>query len=165
MNNKQIIETQMELQGDLDAVGRRLLAVLQEDARLSYNALARRVGLSPPAVAERVRRMEEAGLIAGYRADVDPARAGLPVIAFLRLLCPGDRQQAVRRLAIDLPRVLECHHVTGEDCFIIKVAAPSIAALEDIVDRFREHGRTISSIALSTVVADKPIVPPGRPRE
>ncbi len=152
----------LRTESELDDLGRKLLAVLQEDARLSFSALGRRVGLSPPAVAERVRRMEQAGLITGYRAMVDPASAGLAITAFLRVLCSGERYQAVRQLAADLPDVLECHHVTGEDCFFIKVAVPSVEALEMVVDRFRAHGRTISSVALSAVVGGKEIVPPGR---
>ena len=154
----------LRTESTLDDLGRKLLAVLQEDARLSFSALGRRVGLSPPAVAERVRRMEQAGLITGYRATVDPALAGLAITAFLRVLCPGEKYQAVRQLAGDLPDVLECHHVTGEDCFFIKVAVPSVEVLETVVDRFRAHGRTISSVALSAVVGGKEIVPPGRSR-
>lgn len=141
---------------ELDEMDFRLIAALQEDARLSYRALGRRVGLSQPAVADRIRRLEEAGVITGYRADIDRGRAGLPVTAFLRLTCGGDRFQAVHRLARELPAVLECHHISGEACFIIKVADATLAGLERTIERFREHGETVSSIVLSSVVEDKP---------
>lgn len=150
------------MENDLDELGRDLLAALQADARLSFSALGRVVGLSPPAVAERVRRMEEAGLIAGYTVALDRGRLGLPITAFLRLTCPGGKYQAVRRLATDLPEVLECHHVTGEDCFLLKLAVASMADLERIIDRFRAHGRTVSSVVLSTAVEGKPPLPPRR---
>jgi Lrp/AsnC family leucine-responsive transcriptional regulator len=141
----------------LDDIDRRLLEALQEDARLSYRALGRRIGLSQPAVAERVRRLEDAGIITGYRGRIDRSRAGLPVTAFLRVTCTGDRFQAIHRLARELPAVLECHHVSGEACFMVKVAEGSLAALERTIDRFREHGETVSSIVLSSVVEDKPV--------
>lgn len=135
-----------------------LLSFLAEDARLSFNALAKRVGLSPPAVAERVRRLEESGVLLGYHARLDRRAVGLPVTAFLRLRCPGAKFQAVRRLALELPEVLECHHITGEACFLIKVAAASVEALEALIERFREHGEAESSVVLSTVVEQKPVI-------
>jgi Lrp/AsnC family leucine-responsive transcriptional regulator len=140
----------------LDEIDRRLIAALEEDARLSYRALGRRIGLSQPAVAERVRRLEEAGVLTGYRAAVDRSLAGLPVTAFLRVTCAGERFQAVHRLARELPAVLECHHVSGEACFMIKVAEASLAGLECTIERFREHGETVSSVVLSSVVEGKP---------
>jgi Lrp/AsnC family leucine-responsive transcriptional regulator len=144
------------LDGMLDEIDRRLIAALEEDARLSYRALGRRIGLSQPAVAERVRRLEEAGVLTGYRAAVDRSLAGLPVTAFLRVTCAGERFQAVHRLARELPAVLECHHVSGEACFMIKVAEASLAGLERTIERFREHGETVSSVVLSSVVEGKP---------
>lgn len=142
----------------LDDTDRHLIAALQEDARLSYRALGRRIGLSQPAVADRVRRLEEAGVITSYRGRIDRSQAGLPVTAFLRVTCTGDRFQAVHRLARELPAVLECHHVSGEACFMIKVAEVSLAGLERTIERFREHGETVSSVVLSTVTEDKPVV-------
>lgn len=140
----------------LDDIDRRLIEALQDDARLSYRALGRRIGLSQPAVADRVRRLEEAGVVLGYRARVDRGSAGLPITAFLRVTCAGDRFQAIHRLARELPAVLECHHVSGEACFMVKVAEASLAGLERTVERFREHGETVSSVVLSSVVEDKP---------
>ena len=140
----------------LDDIDRRLIEALQDDARLSYRGLGRRIGLSQPAVADRVRRLEEAGVVLGYRARVDRGSAGLPITAFLRVTCAGDRFHAIHRLARELPAVLECHHVSGEACFMVKVAEASLAGLERTVERFREHGETVSSVVLSSVVEDKP---------
>lgn len=140
----------------LDEIDRRLLSALQEDARLSYRALGRRIGLSQPAVAERVRRLEETGVIQGYRCVIDRGRAGLPVTAFLRVSCTGDKFQAVHRLARELPAVLECHHVTGESCFLVKLAEPGLAALERTIERFRVHGEAVSTVVLSSVAETKP---------
>jgi Lrp/AsnC family leucine-responsive transcriptional regulator len=140
----------------LDEIDCRLLTALQQDARLSFRALGREIGLSQPAVADRVRRLEETGVLAGYRAQIDRGRAGLPVTAFLRVTCTGDKFRAVHRLAEEQPGVLECHHITGEACFMVKAAAPDLPALERLIDRFREHGETVSSVVLSSVVEDKP---------
>jgi Lrp/AsnC family leucine-responsive transcriptional regulator len=141
----------------IDSTDCKLLACLQEDARLSFRALGRRVDLSQPAVADRVRRLENAGVLTGYRGQIDRTAAGLPITAFLRVRCTTDKFKAVQRLACDLPAVLECHHVTGEDCFLIKVAANAMSGLEATIERFREHGETVSSVVLSTVAEDKPI--------
>lgn len=146
----------MAIDGELDDIGRMILTTLQRDGRIAFSELGRRVGLSAPAVAERVRRMEDAGLITGYRALVDRGRLGLPITAFMRVTCPGDKYQAVRRLALDLPEVIDCHHVTGEDCFFIKFAVGSVEHLERVIDRFRAFGKTVSSVVLSTAVEDKP---------
>jgi len=140
----------------MDEIDRNLITALQADARLSFNALARRVGLSQPAVAERIRRLEKAGVIRAYAAVIDRAQGGLPLTAFLRLTCRGDRYQAVWRLARELPQVLECHHVTGRDCFLIKIAARSMREMERLVERFRAQGETETSLVMSTVVEDKP---------
>jgi len=144
---------------DLDPASRQILAALQEDARLSFNQLAKRVGLSPPAVADRVRRLEEAGVIRGYRIDVDRASLGWPVTALVRLSCPAQQDRGVVKLAQDLPEILECFHVSGEDCFILKVVAGSIAHLEDVVERLRQFGTAIPSIVFSAAVEGKPLNP------
>ena len=145
------------MKGNIDSIDCKLLTCLQEDARLSFRALGRRVGLSQPAVADRVRRLEEAGVLTGYRGQIDRAAAGLPITAFLRVRCTTDKFKAVQRLAHDLPAVLECHHVTGEDCFLVKVTADAMPGLEATIERFREHGETVSSVVLSTVAENKPI--------
>ena len=137
----------------LDETGWRLLRELQEDARLSYAELGRRVGLSLPAVAERVRKMEEAGIITGYQARIDPAKIGLPVSAFIRLR-PGSgfSRQRVRALIVELPEVLACYHVSGADAFIIQIAVPSIEHLERTIERLGSYGQAAASIVLSTVL-------------
>ena len=146
-------------QRTLDDVDRRLLASLTEDARASAAELARRVGMSAPAVRERIARLEETGVIRGYRLDVDPAALGLPVTAWVRVR-PGPGQlPRIADLAVRLPEVSECHRVSGEDCFLLKVHAPSIAAMEDLLDRFLLHGQTNSSFVVSTPVPPRPPSP------
>ena len=146
----------------LDEVDHRLLASLTEDARASAAELARRVGMSAPAVRERIARLEETGVIRGYRLDVDPAAFGLPVTAWVRVR-PGPGQlPKIADLALRLPEVSECHRISGEDCFLLKVHASSIGAIEDLLDRFLLHGQTNSSFVVSTPVPPRPPLP-GRP--
>jgi Lrp/AsnC family leucine-responsive transcriptional regulator len=141
-----------EQDSGLDEVNRRLLEVLSEDPRLSAAELARRVGMSAPAVRERVSRLEESGVIRGYRLDVDPAALGMPVAAWVRLR-PGPGQLTrIMELAHGVPEVSECHRISGEDCFLIKVHVPSIQSLEAVLDRFLMHGQTTSSFIVSTPV-------------
>jgi len=136
----------------LDDVNRRLLAALQADPRASAAELARQVGMSPPAVRDRLTRLEETGVIRGYRVDIDPAALGLPVTAWVRVR-PGPGQLSrVADLAARIPQVSECHRVTGEDCFLLKVHVPAIEALEPVLDQFLLHGQTISSFVVSTPV-------------
>ncbi len=113
----------------LDATGWRLLQELQEDARLSFAELGRRVGLSTPAVAERVRNLEAAGLVRGYRAEIDLAKLGLPILAFVRMSVVGDVLGRITAVAQELPEVLECHRGTGDDSFVMKVAVASVEHL------------------------------------
>ncbi|MBO0869719.1 MAG: Lrp/AsnC family transcriptional regulator [Micromonosporaceae bacterium] len=136
----------------LDAVNLQLLAELQAAPRRSMSELARRVGMSAPAVTERVSRLERAGVIAGYRMEVDPAALGLPVTALVRIR-PGPGQLArVAEAVKATPEVVECYRITGEDCFFLKVHAPSIAELEQILDQFLLFGQTTTSIVVSTPV-------------
>ena len=139
----------------LDAVDRRLLALLGDYARTSISELARQVGMSAPAVRERVTRLEQAGVIRGYRANVDPAGVGLPVAAWVRVR-PGPGQlPKVAELARQTPQVSECHRVTGDDCFLMEVHAPSIEALETVLDRFLLFGQTTTAVVVTTVVAPR----------
>jgi Lrp/AsnC family transcriptional regulator, leucine-responsive regulatory protein len=136
----------------LDEVNRRLLAELGADPRLSVAELARRVGMSAPAVRERVTRLEEAGVIRGYRLDVDPAALGLPVAAWVRIR-PGPGQlPKVAELAARTPEVSECHRISGDDCFLLKVHVSAISALEAVLDQFLLYGQTTSSFVVSTPV-------------
>lgn len=134
----------------LDALDWRLLRELQADARLSYNELARRVGLSSPTVAERVRRLEEAGVIAGYRAEVDPAKVGLPVMALVHLRCRPGRCLLRTRRAADYPEIIEVLKVSGAHCTVLKVVAASHAHMETVIDRLNEHGEVQTSVVWSS---------------
>jgi len=149
-----------QTEGRLDQMAWRLLRELQADARLSFSALARRVGMSTPAVAERVRRLEETGAIIGYQARVDRARLGRPLGAFLRLTTSATSYQRVIALCGSLDAVIECHHITGEDCFLIRLAVTSVAELEDVIARFRRFGTAQTSVVLSSPVTDKPASAP-----
>ncbi len=133
----------------LDDTGWKLLQALQEDARLSFAELGRRVGLSPPAVAERVRRMEDAGIITGYRAQVNPEKIGLPLMALIALTTTPQQYPQVIALINDLPEVLECHHVTGSCSFSIKAIASSMSHLEGLIGQLSRYGQTSTSIVLS----------------
>ena len=143
----------------LDQVNRRLLGLLTGDSRLGASELARRVGMSAPAVRERVRRLEEAGVIRGYRLDVDPAAVGLPIAAWVRIR-PGPGQlPKIAELARSTPAVSECHRISGEDCFLIKVHVAALEDLEGVLDRFLMHGQTTSSLIVSTAVMPRPVIP------
>ncbi|PZA21071.1 Lrp/AsnC family transcriptional regulator [Modestobacter versicolor] len=146
----------------LDDVNARLLELLAEDPRRTAAELARRVGMSAPAVRERVTRLEEAGVIRGYRLDVDPAALGLPVTAWVRVR-PGPGQLTrIADLAARVPEVAECHRISGEDCFLLRVHVASIEALEAVLDRFLVHGQTTSSFVVATPVpARTPAPGPG----
>lgn len=143
----------------LDNVGWKLLALLQEDARRSYRELGRAVGLSTPAVAERVRRMEEAGIITGYHASVDPKKLGYDLQALMRLSGVGDRVEAFNGLVARTPEVLECHRVTGSDSYILRVIARSIEDLETLINRFVPYGEVTTSLVLTSPVTRRVIEP------
>lgn len=145
----------LENQKLLDHVGWQILLALQQDARLSFTELGRQVGLSLPAVAERVRRMEEAGIITGYRAEIDARKIGLTMTAFIRLSTTGSQYPALIELVQQLPEVMECHHLTGADSFIMKVVVVSIAHLESLITRVSSYGPTTTSIALSSPVTGR----------
>ncbi len=136
----------------LDAVNRLLLTELHTDPRVSMSALARRVGMSAPAVAERIQRMQRDKVIVGFRMEVDPAALGLPVAAYVRVRPTAGQLPRIAALAAELPQVTECHRITGEDCFLIKIHARAIEDLEQTLDRFLVHGQTISSIVVSSPV-------------
>ena len=139
-------------EGPLDDVNQRLLAELQCEPRLTMAALGRRVGLSSPAVTERVRRLEEAGVITGYRLEINPAALGLPLSAFVRVRPHAGQLNRIAELARQLPEVVECHRVTGEDCFIMKVHFPAMDQLDRLLDRFLIYGNTTTSIIQSSPV-------------
>lgn len=143
----------------LDATDWKILVELQENARISYAELARRVGLSTPAAAERVRRLEEADVISGYRAEVNPAKVGLPVMAFIRVNVVGDALPKFVKKAMKCPEVLEVHRVTGAESFIIKVAVEDHEHLTAVIDSLMPYVATTTSIILNSAVSWRCITP------
>lgn len=143
----------------LDDIGRQILRALQENARASFSDLGRVVGLSAPAVAERVKRMEQAGYIKGYSAVVDREKLGYSITAFVRLNANvesiKDADDAIR----SIPSVIEGHRLTGRDEFLVKVCVANVADLSDIVDTLSAYGQTTTSVVLSSPVGDKVIRP------
>ena len=136
----------------LDATNLEILKLLLDDPRLPMSTLARRVGMSAPAVTERVQRMQDAGVIRGARLDVDQAALGLGITAFVRVRPMPGQLQAIAELARETPEIVECHRVTGEDCFIMKVLVGRVELLEAVLDEILKYGNTTSSIVQSTPV-------------
>lgn len=129
-----------------------LLGLLRDDPRCGISELARRIGMSAPAVRERVLRLEEAGIIRGYRLELDPAALGYPVSAYVRVRPAPGKLPKVAELARSLPQVVECHRVTGEDCFVLRVYLPSINELDQVLDQFLVYGQTTTNIIQSTPI-------------
>ncbi|MEV4756061.1 Lrp/AsnC family transcriptional regulator [Micromonospora sp. NPDC049559] len=147
----------------MDEMDWALLRELQADARLSFSELSRRVHLSPPAVAERVRRLEESGVITGYHAHVDLARAGRNVVALIRMSCYGAHCVLRDPRVARWPEVLEIHRITGDACGILKVAAGSIEAFEQVIDRLAPYGQPSSTMVLSSPLDWRPVTPLAAP--
>jgi Lrp/AsnC family leucine-responsive transcriptional regulator len=136
----------------LDATNRRLLAELQQDARLSLAELGRRVGLSSPAVADRIARLERDGVISGYRVEIDPRALGYALTAVIRMR-PASRQiPKVADVAREAEEIVECHRITGDDCFIMRAHVRDVQHLEELIDRFTPFGSTTTSIVQSSPV-------------
>ncbi|EHM10637.1 transcriptional regulator [Thermanaerovibrio velox DSM 12556] len=149
----------MQVEKCLDEIGRKILRALQEDARISYSELGRKVGLSSPAIAERIRRMESAGIIKGYKAIVSHEKLGFPITAFIRIAIPASRIHEADQIAERIPEVLECHHVTGTDGIILKVVVSSVGHLEEVVNQMGFYGQTTTSVVLSTPIANRVVEP------
>src|SRR5262245_37652329 len=149
----------------LDEVSVKILRALNSDGRASYQGIADTVGLSRPAVMERVKRLEEQGLIQGYTARFDRARIGRPVTAFVTVRYPSSSHVGTEpwiRKLVDHPDVLECHHIAGEDCYLLKVAVPTVARLQDVLRALRPEGEsatTRTTIVLSTVFEKAGLLP------
>jgi Lrp/AsnC family leucine-responsive transcriptional regulator len=152
-NNKFTYRVNDEL---IDAVNIRLLKELQNHPRLTMSELGRRIGMSSPAVAERIRRLEEAGVLKGYFLELDPAALGLPIAAYVRIRPNPGQLSKIAALAQQTPEVVECHRVTGEDCFILKVYIPAIDQLDRLLDGFLLYGSTTTSIIQSSPVPHRP---------
>lgn len=141
----------------LDPTNRLLIAELQQNGRLSVAELGRRVGLSSPAVAERLSRLEASGTITGYRAEVDPRAVGLSLSAIIRVRPSPGQITNVADLARETPEVVECHRVTGEDCYVMRAHLRDVLHLEEVIDRFTVLGQTTTSIMQSSPVPGRPI--------
>jgi Lrp/AsnC family transcriptional regulator, leucine-responsive regulatory protein len=137
---------------ELDETNRRIVAELQADARLSLAELGRRVGLSSPAVAERVQRLEADGVIRAYQADIDPRALGLALTAVIRVRPAPGQLVNVADLARETGEVVECHRVTGDDCYFMKAHVRDVTHLEEVIDRFVVLGQTTTSIVQSSPV-------------
>ena len=136
----------------LDDSDRRIIGELTTDGRVSFAELGRRVSLSAPAVAERVQRLERAGVITGYRAEIDPRALGYGIAAIVRVRPTPRQLPRIAELARDTPEVVECYRITGDDCFLMKLHLHSIDDLEPVLDRFVLFGQTTTSIIQSTPV-------------
>lgn len=149
---KKHIFTYSSFHKEIDEVNLRVLEELQRDPRLTMSELGRRVGMSSPAVTERVRRLEETGVIQGYRLELNPAALGLPIAAYVRIRPNAGQLPRIAELAQQIPEVVECHRVTGEDCFVLKVYIPAIDQLDRLLDTFLLYGSTTTTIIQSTPV-------------
>jgi Lrp/AsnC family leucine-responsive transcriptional regulator len=144
----------------VDRVDWRILAELQDDGRLSFNELSRRVNLSAPAVADRVRRLQETGVITGYHAQVDPLRAGRPVRAIVRMHCYGPTCILRDPAVPGWPEVRTMHRVTGDDCSVLLVVVEDIPSFETLLDRLSIYGQSTSSMVLDDLLPWSPVLPP-----
>lgn len=146
---------------ELDKVDTAILKALQANGRQSIADLARGINMSHSAAAERVRRLEEAGVISGYAAQVDPERLGFTILAYLRLRYPSSVYEPLHTLLAGIPEVVEAHHVTGDDCFIMKVVATGMKHLEQISGRIGTLGSVTTSVVYSSPLPPRPLLPPG----
>jgi Lrp/AsnC family leucine-responsive transcriptional regulator len=145
---------------ELDDTDWSLLAELQNHARTTIADMGRRVGLTAPAAAERLRRLEETGIIRGYHATVDLEKLGRPISAFIRVRFNGGKYDAFERMIEKSDDVLECHHITGEDCFIVKAAVATMHDLERLASSLSRFGSTATSVVYSTVLDRRNVTPP-----
>jgi Lrp/AsnC family leucine-responsive transcriptional regulator len=140
----------MLLHTGIDAIDRKILRELTSDARLAIAELGRRIGLSPSAAAERLRRLESLEIIRGYRADINLQALGFTITAFVRLTCEGTRYKPFLKFLPTLVAVQECHHLTGNDAFMLKVILASMTELEDLIEKLLPYGSPTTSMVMST---------------
>jgi Lrp/AsnC family transcriptional regulator, leucine-responsive regulatory protein len=145
----------------LDQRNVELLRLLQADPRMNLSALARRVGMSAPAVRERIARLEEAGVIRGYRLQIDPRALGFPITAMVRIRPMPGKLPKIVELAQAMRQISECHRITGEDCFIMKLHLRSLDELDPVLDRFLAFGQTTTSLMQSSPIPPRPLPLPG----
>ena len=141
-----------------DSTNLELIRLLQADARASVSELARKVGMSAPSVRERLIRLETAGVIRGYRLELEPTALGLPITIFVRVRPMPGQMSKIAELAREMPQVAECHRITGEDCFILKLHLDALESLDRVLDSFLAYGQTMTSIVQSS-----PVPPRGPP--
>ncbi|HXW61494.1 MAG TPA: Lrp/AsnC family transcriptional regulator [Candidatus Acidoferrales bacterium] len=146
MKNKDIVKDHKNL---------ALLRLLEKNPRVPMSEIARRIGMSNPAVKERILRLEEAGIVAGYRLELNPKELGYNVTAFVRVRPFPGHLHKIAELAQAIPEVSECHRITGEDCFILKVLLKEISSLDGLLDKFLAHGQTTTSIVQSSPVSPR----------
>lgn len=144
----------------MDSTDIRILKILQQEARISMKELGLRVNLTSPAVSERIKRLEESGVIEGYAAIVNPKKLKLHVEAIVHVSMKVSSHERFKKLAIEEREIIECHHVTGEDCMTVKVVCEDTHRLEEILDKIQAIGDTRTAIILSSPLKRKAIVPP-----
>ncbi|MEV6243864.1 Lrp/AsnC family transcriptional regulator [Lentzea sp. NPDC051838] len=144
---------------ELDAVDWKILTLLQADGRMSFTALGREVSLSAPAVTERVRRLESLGVITGFVAVVSPSRIGLPIESIVRVRVRSLDTPRFRSAVLTLPQILDADHVTGDDCWLLRVVCRSMVELEDLVEVMQRYGDTTTSLVFSSHVRNRPVTP------
>jgi Lrp/AsnC family leucine-responsive transcriptional regulator len=151
----------LETKVAIDDIGWKILRELQANARISFTELGRRVNLTPPAVADRVRRLEEAGVIAGYRVQLDNERIGLPLVAIIRLRAPGEKCAAFGHEVEGegYPEILDAHRITGTESYVLKAVLRDVEHLEHLIDRLMPWGETTTSVVLSSPVTHRVIEP------
>lgn len=141
----------------MDDIDWLVIDALQRDARVSYKDLGEEVGLSAPAAAERVRRLERRGVILGYRPVLDPDRLGVPILAVIRVNARADSVKRIDEIVLDIPEILECHRVTGSDSHVIRARLRSTQHLEELLEKLLPYGDTITNIVTSSPVYRRPL--------
>ena len=143
----------------LDETDRKIIEILQEDGRISMKDLGKLIGLTSPAVSERIKRLENCGIISGYKAIIKPDALGRNIKAFIHISLPGSQSYAeFLENAKSDPRIVECHHITGDDCSLLKVLVRDMQELENVIDSIKKIGSTKTSVILSTPIQAKSIL-------
>ena len=142
----------------MDITDYKIINILQEDGRISMKDLGKIVGLTSPAVSERVKRLEESGVIQGYKAIVNPDKLGRVIKSFINIALPSKNYQDFIEYAQKDNRIVECHHITGEDCLLLKVIVKDMYDLEQVIYKIKQVGKTKTSVILSTIIESKSIL-------
>ena len=148
----------------MDSISIRILEELQADGRMSFRELGQRVGLSAPAVTERVRRLERDGVIKGYRAQIDAAAVGFPLLTIIRVHSAGLKSTGIDEMAARLPEVVECHRVTGSESHVLRVRVRDMGHLEEVLEQLWEFGDTVSSVVTTSPVPNRGVPLPAPDR-